>query len=127
MNRKQLLLLIVLGLVIGGVALYKHNQRLAPPKDAKMGAKLLANFDVNTVAALRIQNASNVLNVAKSGDIWTVKERGDYPANFGTIAEFVRKLADLKIVKPVEVGASRLPGPGTRLSGQEGRRRAGRA
>jgi hypothetical protein len=109
MNRKQLILLIVLGLVIGGVALYQYQQRLTPPKEAQMGAKLLGDFDVNTVAALRIQNASNVLNLVKIGDIWTVKERGDYPANFKTIAEFVNKLADLKVVKPVEVGPSRLP------------------
>jgi hypothetical protein len=109
MNKKQLLLVIVLGLVIGGVGLHQYRQRLAPPKDAKMGAKLLGDFDVNTVAALRLQSSSNALNVVKSGDVWTVKERGDYPANFGTIADLVRKLADLKIVKMVQAGPSRLP------------------
>ncbi|MCX6905878.1 MAG: DUF4340 domain-containing protein [Verrucomicrobia bacterium] len=109
MNKKQLTLVIVLGLVIGGAGLYKYNQRQMPEKDAKMGAKLLGNFDVNAVAAVRIQNSSTVVNLAKTGDIWTVKERGDYPANFNTLAELVRKLADLKIVKPVQAGPSRLP------------------
>ncbi len=109
MNRKQLIIVILLGLVIGGAGLYVLNKQQTPTKEARMGAKLLGDFDVNTVVALRIQNATNVLNVAKAGEIWTVKERGDYPANFNTIADFVRKLADMKIVKPVLAGPSRLP------------------
>jgi hypothetical protein len=109
MNKKQLILVIVLGLVIGGAALYTYNRQRTPVKEAKMGAKLLGDFDVNTVAALRIQSGSGVLNVVKAGEVWTVKERGDYPANFSSVADFVRKLAELKIVKPLEVGPSRLP------------------
>jgi hypothetical protein len=122
MNKKQLLLVIILGLVIGGAGLRVFQQRRAPAKDTRMGAKLLGDFDVNTVATIRIQNSSNQLTVAKTGDIWTVKERGNYPANFNTIADFVRKLADMKIVKPVQVGPSRLPmlelvPPGSKGSG----------
>jgi hypothetical protein len=110
MNRKQLTLVIVLGLVLGGAGLYQYLQRQQSTRDTRMGAKLLGtNFDVNAVAALSIRTSSNVLNVAKTGDLWTVKERGDYPANFTTIADFLGKLAGLKIVKPVEVGPSRLP------------------
>jgi hypothetical protein len=109
MNRKQLSVIIILGLVIGAAGLYMHRQRQAPTRDSRMGAKLLGDFDVNTVAGLRIQSSSNSVNLVKSGDLWTVKERADYPANFNTIADFVRKLADLKVVKPVQVGPSRLP------------------
>lgn len=109
MNKKQLLVVIVLGLVIGGAGLYSFKQRQEPKRDAKMGAKLLGEFDVNSVAGIRIQSGTNSLNVAKAGDTWSVKERGDYPANFSTIADFVRKLAELKIVKPVQAGPSRLP------------------
>ena len=109
MNKKQVLLLIVLGLVIGGAGLKVLQNRQAPTADAKMGAKLLGNFDVNTVAALRLQNSSGEVNVVKTGDAWTVKERGNYPANFGTIVDFLRKFADLKIAKPVTAGPSRLP------------------
>ena len=109
MNKKQLFLVIVLGLVLGGAGLYTYRQHQTPTQDTKMGTKLLGDFDVNTVAGLRIQSASNVLNVARTGDTWTVQERGQYPANFGTIADFVRKLAELKIVKPVLAGPSRLP------------------
>jgi len=109
MNKKQVLLLIVLGLVIGGAGLKVLRDRPAPTTDAMMGAKLLGNFDVNTVAALHLQNASSEVNVVKTGEAWTVKERGNYPANFGTIADFVRKLGDIKIVKPVTAGPTRLP------------------
>jgi hypothetical protein len=100
---------MVLGLVIGGAGLYKFQQHRAPTQDARMGAKLLGEFDVNAVAGLRIQSASNAIHLAKVGETWAVKERSDYPANFNTIADLVRKLADLKVVKPVQAGPSRLP------------------
>lgn len=111
MNKKQVILLLVLGLVVGGAALIvvKNRQQTYTRSTQNMGSKLLGDFDINTVSAIRITVGSNTLNVARTGEIWTVKERGDYPANFGSLADLLRKLADLKITKPVVAGPSRLP------------------
>lgn len=108
MNKKQLLIVMVLGLVIGGAGLYKFQQGRAPARDTRMGAKLLGDFDINAVAAIRIQSASNSLHLSKVNETWSVKERADYPANFNSIADLVRKLADLKVTKPVQAGPTRL-------------------
>ncbi|HTH50093.1 MAG TPA: DUF4340 domain-containing protein [Candidatus Limnocylindria bacterium] len=110
MKSKQLLVLVVAAAVLGGGGLWVLNNREADfgRSTTDMGGKLLGTFDVNAVAGLRLTQGTNTLNVVKSGEGWIVKERGGYPANFGEIAELVRKLADLKVAQPLRVGASRL-------------------
>lgn len=110
MKGKQLGILVVAAAVLGGLGWYVRNQGAREPEKARlgMGEKLLGNFDVNSVGALRIVAGTNAVNVALSGDKWIVKERGGYPANFATVAEFVRKLGELKVTKPLNIGASRL-------------------
>lgn len=111
MKGKQLGLLVAAAAILGGLGWYVRNQGEQVSEKARvgMGQKLLGEFDVNSVSALRIVSGTNIVNVALSGDKWIVKERGDYPANYSTVADMVRKLADLKVTKPLNVGPSRLP------------------
>ncbi len=109
MNRKQLTLLVVLGLLLGGLALYFNNNRQAEfsARDAGVGEKLLGEFPANDVTQVTIKTRDGEVNVAKSGDQgWTVKERANYPASFSEVAELVRKLWELKPVQSQKVGAS---------------------
>jgi len=108
MNRKQLTLLIALVIVIGGLGLMMNAKKQATWQHGSSGAggKLLAGFDYNAVASLTIKNASNEVTLAKHEEVWRVKERGEYPANFSTLVDFLRKAADLKIVQSEPIGAS---------------------
>lgn len=110
MKGKQLGTLVVAAAVLGGLGWYVRNsgEQASERSRVGMGQKLLGEFDVNTVTAIRIVSGTNAVNVALNGDAWTVKERGGYPANYATVAEMVRKLADLKVTKPLNVGPSRL-------------------
>ena len=115
MNRKQLILLIVLGVVLGGLgywAYQKNQSSYEPSKPSEQGAKLLKGVPesaLRDVAQISIKQGSSEVNLAVQGDKWVVKERGGYPANFNTIKETVQKLFDLKVARSVEVGPSRLP------------------
>lgn len=111
MNTKQLAILVAVGLALGGAGLYVRDQQSAGYRQssAQLGGALLSGFDASALSGLRIIQGTNQLNIVKSGNDWTVKERGGYPANFGSIQEFVRKLVDLKATQPVQVGPSRLP------------------
>src|SRR6188768_3814217 len=115
MNRKQLTLLIVLGVVIGGLAYWKYTKRQssfetgAASEDGQKLLKGLAPSAINDVAHLAIKTGSNEVNLIRASEGWTVKERGGYPANFGTISDTVKKFWDLKVTRAVEVGPSRLP------------------
>jgi len=110
MNRKQLILLIVVGVVVGGFGLYSYKARNSSWEDssAKLGQKIVKNFPINDVDRIVIKQSSGQLNLAKKSDIWAVQERSNYPANFETISELLRKVWDLKIAQPVEVGATSL-------------------
>lgn len=107
MNQKQFIILLVLVVVIGGIglAVYKKNDA-SYRGNTRAGQKLLGDFDVNEVSHITIRQDGDELNLVKSGDVWTVKERGNYPANFAQISEFVRKIRDLKVVQTVKVGPS---------------------
>ena len=111
MNTKQLAILVAVGLALGGAGLYVRNQQSAGYRQssAQLGGLLLSGFDASSLTGVRITQGTNLLSVLKSGNDWTVKERGGYPANFGTIQDFVRKLVDLKATQPLQVGPSRLP------------------
>ncbi len=115
MNRKQLTLLIVLGVVLGGLGYWVYNKKEAGYERgtaSEEGTKLLKGLPANAirdVTQLTIKQGTNEVNVAVQGDRWTVKERGGYPANFNNISDTVRKIWDLKVARALEVGPSRLP------------------
>src|SRR6266566_1227188 len=110
MNRKQLILLIVVAVVVSGLGLYSYNTRNHSWEDSseKLGQKLVKNFPMNDVERVSIKQSQGQLNLARKNDIWTVQERSDYPANFETIGELLRKVWDLKVAQPVEVGSAKL-------------------
>ena len=62
MNRKQLTILVVLGVVIGGLGFYLVKQQSSAfvHTGASIGGKLLPNFPMNEVEAIRIQAVQRV-------------------------------------------------------------------
>lgn len=108
MNRKQLTILIVLGAVIGGAGLMllKRQDNAYSPGNSKLGQKLFPKLPVNDVAQIEIKQTGADLNLVKQDDLWRVKERNNYPANFSQISEFLLKAGELKIAQSEEIGAS---------------------
>lgn len=123
MNRKQLILLIVVGLLLGGLALMFRSSRDQEfqRRDAGIGEKLLGDFPSQDVVEVTIKSRDGEVNLTKK-DVWVVKERSSYPASFTQISELVRKLWDLKPAQSQNVGQSQwgrlelLP-PGTKDAG----------
>jgi hypothetical protein len=111
MNRKQLTLLIVLAVALGGLGWLANQRRQSSFDESKvhLGEKLLPNFPINDVAQFTIKQSKAETTLARKNDIWTVVARDNYPANFSTISDFLRKFWELKVAKPVRVGPSRLP------------------
>ncbi|MGE3308943.1 MAG: DUF4340 domain-containing protein [Limisphaerales bacterium] len=107
MNRKQLTLLIVVGLVLGGLALMFRNSRDQEfqRRDVGIGEKLLGDFPSEDIVAVTIKSRDGEVNLAKEG-VWVVRERSSYPASFSQISELVRKLWDLKPAQSQNVGQS---------------------
>jgi len=123
MNRKQFVILIVLGVVIGSLGIYVSRRNAASYQssgEGGAGKKLLPDFPINDVAHIGIREGTNQLNLVRQDDAWTVRERYGYPANFQEISDLLRKLWDLKVVQTEQVGPSQYarleltkPGAGT--------------
>jgi len=111
MNQKQFGILVVLVLVLGGAGLfyYKKNTSSWSGSGQTSGQKLLGEIQVNDAAQLVIKQGTNELVLAKKDDLWRVRERGDYPANFSEISRLLLKLRGLKVVQTEQVGPSQLP------------------
>jgi len=125
MNRKQLIVLIVVAAVLGaaGWMLLKKDAAVYSQSSANIGDELIVDFPINAVAQISIKHTTNEVNLVRAeGGEWLVRERGDFPARVDSIGGFLRKIWEMKITKPVKIGESRLPslellpppeGPGT--------------
>jgi len=110
MNLKQIGILIAIVIVVGGAGWILHNRRNSgwSTPSAEVGKKLLGDFSVNDVAQIDIHHGSNELDLVKKDDLWRVRQREDYPANFSQISGFLIKARDLKIIQSEEIGQSQL-------------------
>ncbi len=112
MNSKQLLILIVIGVVLGGAGLLVRRSQDSDFKASttRMGDRVLGDFDLTAVAGLRISSGSNSpVEILKKDNDWIVPARGGYSANFQSVGEFARKLWELKVTAPKNISQSRLP------------------
>ena len=121
MNRKQLILIFLALVVLGGagLVLINHHDTSWSKPQGKMGQKLFPDFPLNDVATIHIQAAAD-LHLANKDGAWRVLERADYPANYSQIRELLIKLSDLKISQSEPIASSQLarmdlepPGKGT--------------
>ncbi len=110
MNRNQTTLLIFLLVILGvaGILIYKRGNDYSGAGNPALGKKLFTDFPVNDVGRLSIKSGTNELNLAKKDGLWRVRERGDYPANYSSISEFLLKVKDLKVGQSEKVGPSQL-------------------
>src|SRR5436190_3775853 len=122
MKQKQLVILLVLVVALGAVGYFLRRSQqdtFVKGGSPSVGKKLFGDLPINDVAQINIKHATNELNLAKKDNLWRVRERSDYPANFADISDFLIKAKDIKIVQVETVGASYLsrfalaPGQGT--------------
>ncbi|MGA2246445.1 MAG: DUF4340 domain-containing protein [Verrucomicrobiota bacterium] len=110
MNRKQFVILLVVVVVIGaaGLLVRQRSNNSWHGSGAALGQKLLPDLPVNDIAQITIKSGADQLTLARQDNLWRVRERNNYPANFQQISETLLKVADLKVVQNQEVGPSQL-------------------
>ena len=121
MKGKQLALVLILLLVVGGVALFVRQRNSASwSETATASSGKVLDFPLNDVSQITIKESGAEVNLARKDDVWTVKERADYPADFDRVSALLRKLWELKPVQDVKIGPSQLsrlqltePAPGS--------------
>lgn len=110
MNRKQLTVLIVAGLVIGGAAIFisRNKDKMQATSNQRIGQQVVKNFPINDVERITVKHGTDQMNLTRKDGRWVVVERADYPANFGNVSEFLRKVWDLKVAQPVRITEKQL-------------------
>jgi uncharacterized protein DUF4340 len=101
MNRRQIVILLVILAIVAGLsaAVLTRERSSWQASERALGAKLLRDFPMNDVARIHIKDAQSEVNLIKKDNLWRVQERGDYPADFGAISEFLIKAEGLKVVQ----------------------------
>jgi hypothetical protein len=96
--------------VIGGAGLlvYKKRNQSWEASTAQLGGKVVKDFPVNDIEHIRIRQHGGEVNLARRNDVWVVQERNGYPANFENISDFLRKVHDLKMGRPMRVTEKQL-------------------
>lgn len=120
MKASKLLLLVMAAAVLAAAAWYLHRGEKSSWQDRALpaGADLLAGVPVNDVAVVSLRGPDGAkVTVRRAEGGWGLEERTGYPADFGKIAEFVRKLSGLKALQAIPVaqgdlGALALRAPG---------------
>ncbi len=107
MNRKQFLVVLLALAIVGGagLVLIKRNQQSWAIHEVKVGDKVLPNFKINDVATIHVRGSAD-FNVVRTNGLWRVRERNDYPAEFGLISDLLLKIRDLKVVQSDIIGSS---------------------
>jgi Domain of unknown function (DUF4340) len=99
MSRRRLVLLLVAALIAIAASLYLSSQRNLP-RDLE-GSLLLPTLasQLNSVTQLSVRKGAvaPTVTVHKQGEMWTVLERGDYPADVPKLRKLLLTLSEAKI------------------------------
>lgn len=112
MNKRQVIILWIIAIALSGaVAALKLTQKDTTKSATKRaaGQTLLESLPANEVASLEFQGGDGTVTITKKNNGWAVAQRDDYPANNGTVNEFLRTLGELKVTRGLEAGPSLAP------------------
>jgi hypothetical protein len=107
MSGRALAILVALLLVLGGGALLLHQQRGREAANvAALGRPLLKDLKAADVAAIRIEAPEGTLSIVRKGDLWTIAERDDFPADLEKVRGFVLNALELKVGQSEPIGTA---------------------
>src|ERR1700694_2968773 len=109
MKGKQLAIVLVLLAALGGIALLLHSRNTNSwSKTATVTGGKVLTFPLNDASHVTIKTNGIELNLVKKDEVWKVKERFDYAADFDKVAGLIRKLWELRPGQDVKIGPSQL-------------------
>ncbi|MBT3295722.1 MAG: DUF4340 domain-containing protein [Verrucomicrobia bacterium] len=103
MKTKNLIVLLVIAVVLGGVAMWSQRSKEEPSE--MIGQLVLGELPLNDIATIVVTTPSSTSRLAKANEIWVSEDAYSYPADFVRIKAAMLKLGDLKVGQVVEVEA----------------------
>lgn len=108
MNRKQFFIVLVALALVGsaGLILIHRNQQSWRFSEVKAGDKVFPTLHINDIATIHVKGEGEDFNIIHTNDLWCIRERDDYPADFALIRDFLLKIRDLRVVQSDQIGPS---------------------
>ncbi|QTA78542.1 DUF4340 [Desulfonema limicola] len=98
MKIKTFIVLLAVCGVLAGIAYFMVNPGKSSDNNQDMtGKRLLDDLPVNDISGISIKSSEGEVILEKGENVWIVKNRYEYPADFGKITEFAKNLKDMKI------------------------------
>lgn len=105
MKGRTFIILLVLAGVMAVGALFTIKGK---KETGQMGNPLFKDLPVNEIAAVQIISADNTVTMVKGKTEWQVKERFEFPADFGRLSDLILKIDKLKIGRRFEASSKTL-------------------
>jgi len=101
MTRQRFLQLLIVAVVAISIALLLNARRNQSADTTGLPVFPGLADDLNAVSGVSLQKASATPSVTlhKSGDVWTVAERADYPADVSKLRRLLVSLGDAKVIE----------------------------
>ncbi|MGA6926723.1 MAG: DUF4340 domain-containing protein [Desulfosarcina sp.] len=96
MKSKTFLMLLVAAGVLAALFFVRYENNRSS-QSVELGERLFADLPVNQVAEVAVADAEDRVTLVKGDQLWQVKERDGYPADFDELRDTVVKLSRLKI------------------------------
>ncbi len=113
MNQKNLIGLAVATLAVVVVAFAAQHSRKPVSDFSDQAGPLVAGLGdhINDVSRMVVTTANKktAVTLDKKDGVWTVAEKGGYPADLGKLREYLLKVADAKLVERKTAKAERYP------------------
>jgi hypothetical protein len=103
MKAKNLIVLLIVAVVLGGVAIL--TQRSEEEPSDMIGELVMGELPMNDIAAITITSPDGSSKLAKSADVWVSETDFNYPADFNRIKAAILKLAELTVGQVVDAEA----------------------
>ena len=102
MNQRQFFIVIgvlVVLLAAGAGVMWSQRGEWRGSDDTRVGQRLVPGLVIAEVSEVHVKNPTDEVTIEFKDGLWRVKERGGYPGNLDRMAEFLDKLAALKITQ----------------------------
>ncbi len=106
MNARLLRILVAALIVLGGGALWlvQKERAVRAPAIATLGNALLKDLQAERIASISIAEPGATITLRRDGARWVIAERGDFPADFAKVRDFVLAALALKTGQSEPIG-----------------------
>ncbi len=111
MNKQLLAILGVILVVMGGAALFVHNQGAGekPAATAQLGQPLLKGLKASEIGIITIREPKATLTLVKKDNRWTIAEKNGFAADLDKVTDLVVKSIELKAGQVEPIGEKDRP------------------